>query len=79
VAASNSLDEKQGHTKPTPRPPQSPIIPPHANIFRGALSSIAPDMLRLFVFVPIGVATYAGLMFVFLHSLIQELTKAIRY
>jgi hypothetical protein len=37
VAASNSLDERPAPIKPTPRRPQSPIVPPQANIFRGAL------------------------------------------
>jgi hypothetical protein len=36
VAASNSLDERPPPIKPTPRRPQSPIVPPQANIFRGA-------------------------------------------
>jgi hypothetical protein len=37
VAASNSLDERPAPIKPTPRRPQSPIVPPQADIFRGAL------------------------------------------
>jgi site-specific DNA recombinase len=36
VAASNSLDERPAPIKPAPRRPQSPIVPPQANIFRGA-------------------------------------------
>src|SRR6202035_3734296 len=36
VMASNSLYERPAPIKPTPRRPQSPIVPPQANIFRGA-------------------------------------------
>jgi hypothetical protein len=40
VAASNSLDERPAPIKPTPRRPQSPIVPRQANIFRGAPSLV---------------------------------------
>jgi hypothetical protein len=34
------LDERPAPFKPTPRRPQSPIVPPQANIFRGAIHAL---------------------------------------
>src|SRR6202035_3224756 len=46
VTASNSLYERPAPIKPTPRRPQSPIVPPQANIFRGAPMTLSGSSIR---------------------------------
>jgi hypothetical protein len=42
VQASNSLDERPAPIKPTPRRPQSPIVPPHRIFFEVPITASYP-------------------------------------